>query len=304
MANQIQKQESQKTVTVNTLIKQESYKKRFNELLGKKAPGFISSMLNVSNLPSLKDADPNSIISSAVVAATLDLPIDQNLGFAYIVPYNTKVNNEYVKKAQFQMGYKGYIQLAMRTGQYKTINAIEVYEGEITKVNRLTGEIEFDYDNEFINRENVIGYVAYFKLLNGFEKTLYMSKEEMEIHAKKYSQSYSSSKKWVADSSLWSTDFNGMAIKTVLKRLLSKYGILSIDMQTAITSDQAVMNNNGNPEYVDNQVKEEISLNANKKTLDIQSNAVEAEFKEVSSLENNQTIQESIDQPMFEGPGF
>lgn len=128
MANQIQTQEQNKAITVNTLIKQEGYKKRFNELLGKKAPGFISSMINVSNSPSLKDAEPNSIISSAVVAATLDLPIDQNLGFAYIVPYNTKENGNFVKKAQFQMGYKGYIQLAMRTGQYKTINAIEIYQ--------------------------------------------------------------------------------------------------------------------------------------------------------------------------------
>lgn len=302
MVNQIQKQEQQRNITVNTLIKQYSYKKRFNELLGKKAPGFISSLLNVANLPSLKDAEPNSIISSAVVAATLDLPIDQNLGFAYIVPYNTKVGNEYIKKAQFQMGYKGYIQLAMRTGQYKTINAIEVYEGEIKRVNRLTGEIEFDYDNEFINREIVVGYVAYFKLLNGFEKTVYMSKEEMEIHAKKYSQSYSSSKDWIVKGSLWSTDFDGMAIKTVLKRLLSKYGILSIEMQSAITSDQAVINDS-TPEYVDNQVREELLQNANKKTIGIPVDAVETEFKEVKDIENN-NIQEMIDQPMFEGPGF
>lgn len=302
MANQVQRQEQQRSITVNTLIKQDSYKKRFNELLGKKAPGFISSMLNVANLPTLKDAEPNSIISSAVVAATLDLPIDQNLGFAYIVPYNTKVGNEYIKKAQFQMGYKGYIQLAMRTGQYKTINAIEVYEGEIKRVNRLTGEIEFDYDNEFINREIVVGYVAYFKLLNGFEKTVYMSKEEMEIHAKKYSQSYSSSKDWVVKGSLWSTDFDGMAIKTVLKRLLSKYGILSIEMQSAITNDQAVIND-GTPEYVDNQVREELLQNANKKTIGISVDAVETEFKEVKDIENN-NIQETIDQPMFEGPGF
>lgn len=302
MANQVQRQEQQRSITVNTLIKQDSYKKRFNELLGKKAPGFISSMLNVANLPTLKDAEPNSIISSAVVAATLDLPIDQNLGFAYIVPYNTKVGNEYIKKAQFQMGYKGYIQLAMRTGQYKTINAIEVYEGEIKRVNRLTGEIEFDYDNEFINREIVVGYVAYFKLLNGFEKTVYMSKEEMEIHAKKYSQSYSSSKDWVVKGSLWSTDFDGMAIKTVLKRLLSKYGILSIEMQSAITNDQAVIND-GTPEYVDNQVREELLQNANKKTIGIPVDAVETEFKEVKDVENN-NIQETIDQPMFEGPGF
>lgn len=289
MSNQIQTQEQSKNVTVSSLIKQDSYKKRFNELLGKKAPGFISSMINASNSPSLKDAEPNSIISSAVVAATLDLPIDQNLGFAYIVPYNTKVNNTFVKKAQFQMGYKGYIQLAMRTGQYKTINAIEIYDGEIKRVNRLTGEIEFNEDESLINREIVIGYIAYFKLLNGFEKTIYMSREEMEKHAKKYSQSYSSSKEWVSKNSLWATDFDGMAIKTVMKRLLSKFGILSIEMQSAITSDQAVINE-GTPEYVDNQVREEINQNANKKTISIPNEeVVNADFKEVDEQSELET---------------
>lgn len=300
MSNQIQTQEQNKGITVNTLIKQESYKKRFNELLGKKAPGFISSMINVSNSPSLKDADPNSIISSAVVAATLDLPIDQNLGFAYIVPYNTKENGSFIKKAQFQMGYKGYIQLAMRTGQYKTINAIEIYQGEIEAVNRLTGEIEFNKDESFIDRDIVVGYIAYFKLLNGFEKTIYMSKEEMERHAKKYSQSYSSSKDWVSKNSLWATDFDGMAIKTVMKRLLSKYGILSIEMQSAINNDQAVMSNEGKPEYIDNEVKEEIAQNANKKTIDIpQENVVDTTFKEVENVEQN-----TVGQNTFDGPGF
>lgn len=296
MSNQIQAQNNNTKVSgIKQLLDMDKYKKRINEIMGKKAAPFMASIVNVSNLPSLKDAEPNSIISSAIVAATLDLPIDQNLGFAYIVPYNTKEGNSYVKKAQFQMGYRGYIQLAMRTGQYKTINAIEIYKGEIKRVNRLTGEIEFNDDEDLIDRDTVVGYMAYFKLLNGFEKTLYMTKEEMEKHAKKYSQSYSSSKKWVVDSSLWTTDFDGMAIKTVIKRLLSKYGILSVEMQNAITNDQAVMNNEGNPEYVDNQVREEINQNANKKTIDIpQEDVVNATFKEVENTEQN----------TFDGPGF
>lgn len=296
MSNQIQTQNNNTKVSgIKQLLDMDKYKKRINEIMGKKAAPFMASIVNVSNLPSLKDAEPNSIISSAIVAATLDLPIDQNLGFAYIVPYNTKEGNSYVKKAQFQMGYRGYIQLAMRTGQYKTINAIEIYKGEINRVNRLTGEIEFNEDEDLIDRDTVVGYMAYFKLLNGFEKTLYMTKEEMEKHAKKYSQSYSSSKKWVVDSSLWTTDFDGMAIKTVIKRLLSKYGILSVEMQNAITNDQAVMNNEGNPEYVDNQVREEINQNANKKTIDIpQENVVNTTFKEVETTEQN----------TFDGPGF
>lgn len=296
MSNQIQTQKNNtKVAGIKQLLDMDVYKKRINEIMGKKAAPFMASIVNVSNLPGLKEADPNSIISSAIVAATLDLPIDQNLGFAYIVPYNTKEGNSYVKKAQFQMGYRGYIQLAMRTGQYKTINAIEIYKGEIKRVNRLTGEIEFNEDEDLIDRDTVVGYMAYFKLLNGFEKTLYMTKEEMEKHAKKYSQSYSSQKKWVVDASLWSTDFDGMAIKTVIKRLLSKYGILSVEMQNAITNDQAVMNNEGNPEYIDNQVREEISQNANKKTIDIpQEDVVDTTFKEVENVEQN----------TFDGPGF
>ena len=296
MSNQIQAQNNNtKVAGIKQLLDMDKYKKRINEIMGKKAAPFMASIVNVSNLPSLKDAEPNSIMSSDIVAATLDLPIDQNLGFAYIVPYNTKEGNSYVKKAQFQMGYRGYIQLAMRTGQYKTINAIEIYKGEIKRVNRLTGEIEFNDDEDSIDRDTVVGYMAYFKLLNGFEKTLYMTKEEMEKHAKKYSQSYSSSKKWIVDSSLWTTDFDGMAIKTVIKRLLSKYGILSVEMQNAITNDQAVMNNEGNPEYVDNQVREEINQNANKKTIDIpQEDVVNATFKEVENTEQN----------TFDGPGF
>lgn len=296
MSNQIQTQKNNtKVAGIKQLLDMDVYKKRINEIMGKKAAPFMASIVNVSNLPSLKDSDPNSIISSAIVAATLDLPIDQNLGFAYIVPYNTKEG----KKAQFQMGYRGYIQLAMRTGQYKTINAIEIYKGEIKRVNRLTGEIEFNDDEDLIDRDTVVGYMAYFKLLNGFEKTLYMTKEEMERHAKKYSQSYSSQKKWVVDSSLWSTDFDGMAIKTVIKRLLSKYGILSVEMQNAISNDQAVMNNEGKPEYVDNEVKEEIEEKANKKTLDIppiqqEENIINADFKEVENVEQN----------TFDGPGF
>lgn len=297
MSNQIQTQKNNvKVAGIKQLLDMDVYKKRINEIMGKKAAPFMASIVNVSNLPSLKDSDPNSIISSAIVAATLDLPIDQNLGFAYIVPYNTKEG----KKAQFQMGYRGYIQLAMSTGQYKTINAIEIYKGEIKRVNRLTGEIEFNDDEDLIDRDTVVGYMAYFKLLNGFEKTLYMTKEEMERHAKKYSQSYSSQKKWVVDSSLWSTDFDGMAIKTVIKRLLSKYGILSVEMQNAISNDQAVMNNEGKPEYVDNEVKEEIAQNANKKTIDIpQENVVDTTFKEVENVEQN-----IVGQNTFDGPGF
>ncbi|MDL5068816.1 recombinase RecT, partial [Clostridioides difficile] len=248
MANEIQRQ-----VSVKNLLSTEAYKKRFKEVLKDKANTFMASVVNVSNLPSLKDAEPNSILKSAMVAATLDLPIDPNLGFSYLVPFT----NKGVKEAQFQIGYKGFIQLAMRTGQYKTINAIEIYENEIKSVNRLTGEIEFNENKDEIDNEIVVGYIAYFKLLNGFEKTLYMSKEDMEKYAKRYSQTYKSNKEYVVKSSLWTTDFDAMAVKTVLKRLLSKYGILSIEMQKALETDQAVIKDDNSVEYVDRQVEEE-----------------------------------------------
>ena len=222
--------ESQKAVTIQSLVSQENVKARFEELLGKKAPGFISSLLAVvNNNKLLAKANPNTIIAAGAMAASLDLPINQNLGFAYIIPYKDE--------AQFQMGYKGYIQLAMRTGQYQTINAAEVYEGEIIKQNRFTGEYEFGEKTS----DKIVGYIAYFKLVNGFEKYLYMSSEEMQAHARKFSKNYKGgTDKWGL------TDFHSMAIKTVLKRLISKYGILSIEMQgqqmvDAITNDGGKM---------------------------------------------------------------
>lgn len=275
MANQIAKNNQ---VTVSSLISNDEIRTKFDDVLGKKSNGFIASLIAASK-NDLKGVEPNSVLRSAMTAATLDLPIDKNLGFAYIVPYNNKKSG--AKEAQFQLSYKGYIQLAIRSGQYKTINAIEVYENEIARTNRLTGEVEFNENGSQINRNKVVGYMAYFKLINGFEKAIYMSKEEMEAHAKKYSQSYSSKKDWVVKSSLWTTDFDSMALKTVLKRLISKYGIMSIEMQTAVLNDQAVIDENNNPEYVDNQVEQEIEENANKTTIDMNT-VVDTEYEEVA----------------------
>lgn len=216
--------------TIRSLLSKESVKRRFEEMLGKKAPGFMSSVLNVVNSNArLQECDPQKVLASAAIAASMDLPIDPNLGFAYIVPYKNKGRME----PQFQMGYKGYIQLAMRTGQYKTMNAAEVYEGELKSWNRITGEIEFDPDGK--TDDVIIGYVAFFRLVNGFEKYLYMPIAEIEAHAARYSQSYK------YDSSPWKTNKHEMCLKTVLKLLLSKYGILSIEMQTAVQADQAVV---------------------------------------------------------------
>ncbi len=216
-------------------LKKDEVKKRLEEIMGKKAGMFIASVASAINTNSyLKQCDGQSVVSAAVIAATLDLPINQSLGFAYIIPYKGY--------AQFQMGYKGFIQLAMRSGQYKTINVSEVYEGEIKKISKFTGEIEF---GEKIS-DKVMGYVAYFKLVNGFEKFLYMSVEDIQKHAQKYSQSYRQ------NLGVWKEDFDAMAKKTVLKMLLAKYGVLSVEMQKAITTDQAVVINEEKIEYFDN----------------------------------------------------
>jgi recombination protein RecT len=234
--------------TINSVLSNEAVKMRFTEILGKNANAFMSSIISATKSnPTLAECETDSVISSAVIAATLNLPIQSNLGFAHIVPYNTKdAQGNVVKQAQFQMGYKGFIQLALRTGQYKNINASEIYEGELVKHDRITGEVEIDTNKKKSNQ--VIGYVSYFKLMNGFEKMLYMSKEQVQVHGNKYSKSYS--QKY----GRWQQDFDSMALKTCIKLLLSKYGILSVDMQTAITADQAIIKNAETleVEYVDN----------------------------------------------------
>lgn len=209
---------------LSSLLHTDQIKTRFEDVLGNKSPGFISSIISVANSsPALKACDPMSIISAAVMAATLDLPINPNFGFAHIVPYGNK--------AQFQIGWKGIVQLAMRSGQYKTINITEVYEGQIKNHNPFTGEMEFSLHTE---SKKIEGYLLYFKLLNGYEKYFYMTKTQCEDHGKKYSKNYSKG--------TWNTNFNAMALKTVAKLGLQKYGILSIDMQNAFEKDQGTTN--------------------------------------------------------------
>lgn len=227
--------------TLESLLKSVSVRQRFDDMLGKKAAGFVSSILSVSNQNKmLKIADPITVISAAAVAASLDLPINPSLGFAYIVPYKDGKSGRTV--AQFQLGYKGFIQLAMRSGQYKTMNVAEVYDGELVVSNRFTGEMAFSMDGKI--SDNVVGYVAYFKLINGFEKYCYITKQDAEKHGKRYSKSFATGQ--------WTKDFDSMAKKTTLKTLLSKYGILWIDMQKAIETDQAVIKEDGTPDYTDN----------------------------------------------------
>lgn len=222
--------------TLKGMLEMPAYKNKFSEMLGKKAAGFMSSIIAVANNNKLlAKAEPSTVIGAAAQAAMLDLPINQSLGFAYIVPYKGA--------AQFQLGYKGYIQLAQRSGQYVDIGAKTVFEGELEYENRLLDKFKFGERTG----DKVIGYLAYFRLTNGFEKMLFMELDEMIAHAKKYSKSYSGgTDKWGL------ADFNTMAEKTVLKRLLSKYGPLSIEsiqMSQALSNDGGVISMNKDGEF-------------------------------------------------------
>ena len=229
-------------------------KKQFKSLMKEKAAGFMVSLLNLYE-KDLSKCDPMSVLNSALVAATLDLPIDKNLGFAWVIPYKKGKNG--LMTAQFQIGYKGLIQLALRTAQYKKLNAIMVYEENFKSWNPLTEEFEFDLTKEPDTMKDPVGFVAYFKLLNGFEKTLYWSREQAEKHAKKYSKSYESER----EGAIWNTNPNEMHLKTVLRNMLNKYGILSIEMQNALVADQAEIkkvdtnNNKIEVNYVDNPLQ-------------------------------------------------
>lgn len=238
-------------------IKQEDIQKRFQEVLGKRAPAFVSSVITVVNQDKLLGtADPMSIITSAMIAASLDLPINKDLGFAWIIPYKGQ--------CQFQIGYRGFIQLAMRSGQYRIINANVLYEGMVLSRDHLRGTIEIDKNEKNWNKDKIEGYFSYFETLNGMQKLVEMTTENAHAHAKKYSQSYNSK------FSPWQTNFDEMATKTVIKKLLKTWGILSIDMQMqhALIADQSTGIVDGEYVYGDNNA------------VDIEKNAEEKEPKE------------------------
>lgn len=220
-------------LTISKLVNDDGFRQKAEKTLGERTPQFMSSVLSLVNSNStLQKADPIKVYNACLMSAALNLPVNNNLGYAYIIPYKDDV--------QLQIGWKGFIQLAQRSGQFKTIVANPVHENEMNGVNPMTGEVEFEFKKE--KEGEVVGYMAYFKLLNGFEKSLYMSIDDLTKHGKKYSQTF---KKGYG---VWSDNFDAMAIKTVIKLLLNKYAPLSIDMQKAIEYDQKV-----DDEYKDNK---------------------------------------------------
>lgn len=257
-------------LTIKNLFGRDEVRNKFQEMLGKRAPSFITSVLQiVSSNALLAKADPHSVYHSAAVAATLDLPLNNNLGFAYIVPYNQRYkdeNDNWKSKqvAQFQLGYKGFKQLALRSGQFKIMHSTDVREGELKEINRQTGEMTFEWirDEDARDKAKIVGYLSYFELLNGYTQNFYMSIRDLEKHGKKYSQTFKN------DKGLWKDDFPSMCLKTVTKLNLSKNAPLSVEMQKAITFDQAIINDSETEDvtYVDNEEtpidkeKERISL--------------------------------------------
>lgn len=249
---------------LKSVIRAESVQQQFQNALGKHKDEFVASLIDLyTGDPQLQRCKPQAVVAEALRAATMRLALNKALGFAYIIVFNNSVKDPAtgqwtkVPTPTFVPGYKGYIQLAMRTGQYRTINADMVYEGELRNVDKLSGTIAFDGEKK---SDKVVGYFCYFELLNGFSKVLYMSVEDMAKYALRYSPSFKGKEKPTFDALVkqaqsgqvssevgWKGNFNDMALKTVIRRLLSKYGYLSIEMMNVIAKDddEAMSDRNG-----------------------------------------------------------
>nr|WP_312577710.1 recombinase RecT [Sedimentibacter sp.] len=287
-------------------IQSDGYKKLINNTLGnpKKAERFVASIISAISVNSdLQDCDAGSILSSALLGESLNLSPSPKLGQYYLIPFNDKKKG---KVANFILGYKGYLQLAIRSGYYKKINVVAIKEGELVNFNPLEEEVEVNLieDEETREKATTIGYYAMFEYLNGFRKAMYWSKPKMVTHAQKYSPGYKKDLDNGWSYTFWTKDFDAMAFKTMLRQLISKWGIMSIDLQTAFEAD-IESENRRNIDVVDNEVQDEISENANKKIIDFNSSAVVdvpvIETEDESSINNKKeqsTINEMID------PGF
>lgn len=262
---------TQQSTSVGQLFNAPAVQAKFEKLLGAKSQGFISSILQtVNNNKLLANADPSTILNAAATAASLDLPINQSLGRAWIVPFKGQ--------AQFQIGYKGFVELAQRTGQYRAINAIAIYENQFEGFDSLEEKLLGDFTKD--GEGQIVGYAAFFELLNGFRKTVFWSTEKVTKHAQRFSKSFNNGP--------WKTDFDAMAKKTVLKYTLANWGILSIEMQTAQLADQAVVTDENQYRYIDNEI-------------DVEAEHQEQELKRINdfldrcnSLEDVEMLEESL----------
>ena len=259
-------------VELKTKLDAPSVKAKFESMLGKRAPQFITSISSVvQNYALLQKAEVNSIIMGAAVAASMDLPLNANLGYAALVPFNSKGGGCF---AQFQIMTKGWTELFIRTGQCQSLINEIVYEGQLVKKNKFTGEYVFDEDAKKSNK--IIGYMAYFRLTNGYEKTEFMTVEEVKAHAQRFSQTFRSG------AGIWKDSFDAMALKTVLKKLLTKWAPKSIEIQKAALFDQAVVDGNvadlesAKPNYMDNDTDSK----KGKKKVDMEVKTVQEDVQE------------------------
>ena len=247
--NSLQRSRGNQRLGISAYLTADAVKNQINQVVGgKDGQRFISAIVSAVNTnPALQECTNQSILSGALLGESLKLSPSPQLGQYYLVPFNDKNKG---KVAQFQLGYKGYIQLAIRSGQYKKLNVLAINEGELIRFDPLNEEIEVRLieDEEEREQANTIGYYAMFEYTNGFRKAIYWSKRKMEAHALKYSKGYQAKKGYT----FWEKDFDGMAYKTMLRQLISKWGIMSIDMASAIDSDMAVINEDGTKDYVDN----------------------------------------------------
>ena len=276
--------EIKKQTTIKSILDREDVKQKFEKMLGRKSQGFLASVLQiVSSNNLLAKADPLSVYSGAVMAATLDLPLNNNLGFAYLIPFNTKQPDGSTKViATFIIGYKGFLQLAQRSGQFKTIAAVPIYENQLKDQNPLTG-FTFDFTKK---GEKVIGFAAYFELLNGFSKTLYWTKDEVAAHAKRHSKTYGKK------GSAWDTDENSMACKTVLKALISKYAPLSIEVQGYSEVDDDVV--------TDINSKEEVFVDAEYIETESEKSELLKKIEQYNTAEDLEVLKMSIDSNIYQ----
>ena len=292
---------SQQKTSLTAYLSKDAVKNQINSIVGgKNGTRFISSIISAVNAnASLQECTNASILSAALLGESLNLSPSPQLGQYYMVPF--KNNNAGVKVAQFQLGYKGYIQLAIRSGQYKKLNVLAIKEGELINFNPLDEEIEVKLIADEAEREKAetIGYYAMFEYTNGFKKAMYWSKEKMKAHAIKYSQGYAADVKKGTKWTFWSKDFDGMAYKTMLRQIISKWGIMSIEMQTALDSDMAVINEDGTKDYV--EMDEGMIVEGSAEEME-SANAGEGEevAKEQTTEQPQQTTAQAVQQSFFQ----
>ena len=266
VSNSLVKKENNQRLGLTAYLTNDAVKEQINKVVGgKDGQRFISSIISATQTnPTLQQCTNQSIVSAALLGEALKLSPSPQLGHFYMVPFDVKTDKVdpttnkpiYVKQAQFQLGYKGYIQLAIRSGQYKKLNVMAIKEGELEYFDPLDEEIKINLMVEkWDEREALptVGYYAFFELANGFRKAIYWSKGQMESHALKYSPGYKKDKEKGWNYTFWSKDFDGMAYKTMLRQLISKWGIMSIEMQNAFEGDMAVINDDGSKNYVETE---------------------------------------------------